>query len=207
MKRTQILELLKAQATLNDNYVKNWRNELELEHIKSAFICEFAEFLESTPRFGIITKNFTGWKWWKTYLTDDIQNSKVEIIDILHFGLSYHMLMNYKKSGLYGNIDDFDLIGIIRDYNRKLDISVSKNNLLRLVYGALEVFFIDGDLDQLFYMLEVMASYHNMSLDEVYKGYFLKNELNLKRIQNGYLDGTYKKVDENGNEDNRDLNI
>ena len=77
MKRTQILELLKAQAILNDNYVKNWRNELELEHIKSAFICEFAEFLESTPRFGIITKNFTGWKWWKTYLTDDIQNSKV----------------------------------------------------------------------------------------------------------------------------------
>ena len=56
-------------------------------------------------------------------------------------------------------------------------------------------------------MLEVMASYHNMSLDEVYKGYFLKNELNLKRIQNGYLDGTYQKVDKNGNEDNRDLMI
>ena len=108
---------------------------------------------------------------------------------------------------MVSNIDDFDFIGIIRDYNKKLDISVSKNNLLRLVYGALEVFFIDGDLDQLFYMLEVMASYHNISLDEVYKGYFLKNELNLKRIQNGYLNGTYQKVDENGNEDNRDLKI
>jgi hypothetical protein len=31
--------------------------------------------------------------------------------------------------------------------------------------------------------------------------------LNLQRIENGYLDGTYEKVDSNGNEDNRKLEI
>ena len=46
-----------------------------------------------------------------------------------------------------------------------------------------------------------------MSMYDVYKGYFLKNELNLQRIENGYLEGTYEKVDAQGNEDNRKLSV
>lgn len=206
IKKSQISDLLRAQSVLNDAYVKGWRDELELEHFKSALLCELAEFLESTPRFGINTPKFTGWKWWKTYLKDDVQNSKVEIVDILHFGLSYHMLACYKENGLYANPEDFDNSEFIKDYEQ-ISTDAFKDNLLKEAYFALDVFLSTADLRSLFYFLDVLASYHNMNMYDVYKGYFLKNELNLQRIENGYLEGTYEKVDSNGNEDNRKLEI
>ena len=77
----QLKDLLKAQSDLNNAYVNNWIKEVPLSKWLCAFQCEWAEFLESTPRF-------YGHKWWKPTLEDDIQNSKVEIVDMLHFGLS-----------------------------------------------------------------------------------------------------------------------
>lgn len=202
----KISDLLKAQALLNDKYVDGWKDELELEHFKSALLCEFAEFLESTPKFGINTRKFTGWKWWKTFLEDDIQNSKVEIVDILHFGLSYHMLACYKENGLYSNPEDFDNSEFIKDYEQ-INTDDFKDNLLKEAYSTLDEFLLTADLLSLFRFLDILASYHNMNMYDVYKGYFLKNELNLQRIENGYLEGTYKKLDSNGNEDNRKLEI
>ena len=205
--KDKVSDLLKAQNALNDKYVQGWRDELQLEHFKSAFLCEFAEFLESTPRFGVNTRRFTGWKWWKTYLKDDVQNSKVEIIDILHFGLSYHMLAKFQEKGLYSKPEDFDDNEFLIDVPEGLYDKCDKKNLLKLAYFEMEKFFETANLSHLFGFLSVLAHHHNMSMYDVYKGYFLKNELNLQRIENGYLEGTYKKVDAQGNEDNRNLKV
>lgn len=199
-------DLLKAQALLNDKYVKNWKEELELEHFKSALLCEFAEFLESTPRFGINTRKFTGWKYWKNYLEDDTQNSKIEIIDILHFGLSYHILFQYKNRFLYNDERDFEKNPFVYTITKEKNYEKEKNKL-KLAYKELDEFFNKGKLLNLFNFLEILASHHNMSMYDLYKGYFLKNELNLQRIENGYLEGTYQKVDSQGNEDNRRLQV
>lgn len=210
LSKEQLANLLKAQNALNERYVKDWKNELRLEHFKSALLTEFAEFLESTPRFGINTKKFTGWKWWKTYLEDDVQNSKVEIIDMLHFGLSLHMLAYYRNEDYYIEEQDFDENISLKedDIYREITISdIDKNNLIKAAYIELFCFLEHGWLSNLMRFLQILGFHHNMSLEEIYKGYFLKNELNLQRIQNGYLEGTYQKVDANGDEDNRKLNV
>lgn len=205
--KDKVSDLLKAQNALNDKYVKGWRDELQLEHFKSAFLCEFAEFLESTPRFGVNTLRFKGWKWWKTYLEDDVQNSKVEIIDILHFGLSYHILAKFQEKKLYSKPEDFDDNEFLIDFEEVLFSNSVKKNLLKLAYSEMDSFFETAELSHLFSFLYVLAAHHNMSMYDVYKGYFLKNELNLQRIENGYLEGTYEKVDAQGNEDNRKLSV
>lgn len=205
--KDKVSDLLKAQNALNDKYVQGWRDELQLEHFKSAFLCEFAEFLESTPRFGVNTPKFTGWKWWKTYLEDDVQNSKVEIIDMLHFGLSYHILAKFRENKLYSKPEDFDNNEFLIDVLDALFPKSEKKNLLRLAYHEMDKFFETANLSHLFAFLSILASHHYMSMYDVYKGYFLKNELNLQRIENGYLEGTYEKVDAQGNEDNRSLKV
>lgn len=205
--KEEVSDLLKTQNDLNDKYVQGWLDELQLEHFKSAFLCEFTEFLESTPRFGVYTPKFRGWKWWKTYLEDDVQNSKVEIIDMLHFGLSYHILAKFQENKLYSKPEDFDDNEFLIDVPEALIPISEKKNLLRLVYHEMDKFFETANLDYLFAFLSVLAYYHHMSMYDIYEGYFLKNELNLQRIENGYLEGTYKKVDDQGNEDNRKLNV
>lgn len=55
--------------------------------------------------------------------------------------------------------------------------------------------------DILFFLI---TAFQIMEVDEeeVFKYYLAKWELNMKRQKEGYQDGTYEKIDDNGNEDN-----
>lgn len=211
--KDQLKRLIVAQNTLNEHYVPNWKNEVPKEKFLSAFQCEWAEFLESAPRF-------YDHKWWKPTMQDDTQNVKVEIVDLLHFGLS---LMILQQKGInfdnQNNIDteEFEKLYselrseylIIREESKEI-----YNDLISVqeLFTKIAIFSISDEKVDLFgivftLFLRSLCFYVNWSFLDLYQAYWQKNELNLLRIQNGYMEGNYQKVDENGEEDNRRLII
>lgn len=209
----QLKRLIVAQNTLNEHYIPNWKNKVPKEKFLAALQCEWAEFLESAPRF-------YDHKWWKPTMQDDIQNVKVEIVDLLHFGLS---LMILQQKGIHFdeenniNVEKFDkFYSLLRsEYLILREESVEiYNNLISVqeLFTKISIFSISEEKVDLFGLvftlfLRSLCFYVNWNFLDLYEAYWKKNELNILRIQNGYMEGKYQKVDENGEEDNRRLAI
>ena len=153
-------------------------------------------------------------------MQDDIQNVKVEIVDLLHFGLS---LMILQQKGIQFdeqnniNVEEFDKLYsemrseylIIRE--ESLEIYSDLISVQEL-FTKISIFSISDEKVDLFgivftLFLRSLCFYVNWSFLDLYEAYWKKNELNILRIQNGYMEGKYQKVDENGEEDNRRLAI
>lgn len=75
--------IILKQIELNEAITADWRQkDWEL-----AIIVETAEAIDSTP-----------WKWWKARKEVDIDNLKIEVIDLLHFFISYGLSkINYDQ--------------------------------------------------------------------------------------------------------------
>ena len=149
----------------------------------SAIIAESGELLESL-----------GYKWWKKQVPD-MDNVKVETIDLLHFVISEHIQFCY-----INNQKDLDLsftIAEFSDYFREVDVydNFDETNIGKLIdllnYDNYDRFFI---MKQIFKAL-------NMTNEDVYIAYIVKNCLNKFRQDFGYKDGTYIK-EWQGREDN-----
>ena len=139
----------------------------------SAIIAESGELLDSL-----------GYKWWKKQ-EPDMENVKVEAIDLLHFVISEEIqehgikdtteFLEYQFSDVDSRFIDYTLLDLVdllnyRDYSR-------------------------------FIILKAMFEKLKMSNEDIYISYITKNCLNKFRQNNGYKDGTYIK-DWNGKEDN-----
>ena len=164
-----------AEDYLDKNF--NWN---------SAIIAESGELLDSL-----------GYKWWKKQ-EPDMENVKVEAIDLLHFVISQEIQIhhrNFHKSERTNSeyiismtIQNFekdfaeDNILIYKDFKELIDL---------LNYHRYSRLFI---LKKIFEEL-------NMSNEDVYIAYIVKNCLNKFRQDNGYKDGSYIK-NWNGREDN-----
>lgn len=165
-----------AEDYLDKNF--NWN---------SAIIAESGELLESL-----------GYKWWKKQIPD-INNVKVEAIDLLHFVISETIQDFYNRASCKENfidktIQDFyfsfeDELELIRNYN-KFTIEKLIGKLLRESAG-------EGRL----LILKILFHRLSMSNEDIYVAYIVKNCLNKFRQDNGYKDGTYIKI-WNGREDN-----
>ena len=151
----------------------------------SAIIAESGELLDSL-----------GYKWWKKQ-EPDMENVKVEAIDLLHFVISdiLQLNYNYEESLEASFIDE--------------TISEFEENFTSDIY---EKEFEDEDLFGLvnilnyneiprFATLKIMFKKLDMSNEDVYVAYIVKNCLNKFRQDNGYKDGSYIK-NWNGREDN-----
>lgn len=151
----------------------NWNN---------AIIAESGEMLESL-----------GYKWWK-HQEVDINNAKVEAIDLLHFVISDTVQRNYECDLEYidETINEFQNYFLEIDNCRKIKEDTS---LLDLVN---ELNFNEYDR---FYILKEIFKKLEMSNEDVYIAYVVKNCLNKFRQEHGYKDGTYIKI-WNGQEDN-----
>ena len=163
-----------AEDYLDKNF--NWN---------SAIIAESGELLDSL-----------GYKWWKKQ-EPDMENVKVEAIDLLHFVISdiLQLNYNYEESLEASFIDE--------------TISEFEENFTSDIY---EKEFEDEDLFGLvnilnyneiprFATLKIMFKKLDMSNEDVYIAYIVKNCLNKFRQDNGYKDGSYIK-NWNGREDN-----
>lgn len=198
----QLEALLDAQEALNEKYTgKDWRGEIPMSSFLTALDTEVSEYLESSPRVGDNDKvKNNGWKWWKQNLLNDQQNQVIETIDVLHFGLSILMLLMSKKEILEMNESFCNIADDIHDFPIKF-LMIYKSTLIlnALELNKYEVFC------NLMRLLNVMSLKCDRYFSDIYDGYYKKNALNAKRISEGYITGDYKKIDENGQEDNRKL--
>lgn len=148
----------------------------------SAIIAESGEMLDSL-----------GYKWWKKQ-TIDMDNVKVEAIDLLHFIISENIQQAYNV----GETGDFGLECVANEFAYRFDskfIITGNENLINLI-DLLNF----NDINR-FNILKMIFLQLNMSNEDVYIAYIVKNCLNKFRNDNGYEDGTYIK-DWNGKEDN-----
>lgn len=158
-----------AEDYLDKNF--NWN---------SAIIAESGELLDSL-----------GYKWWKKQ-EPDMENVKVEAIDLLHFVISQNIQANYfdRPDYISKTIKDFEdmFLGKIEEFYDEKDI--------KFIIDALNLF-----LHPRFFTMKVLFKSLNMSNEDVYIAYITKNCLNKFRQDNGYKDGSYIK-NWNGREDN-----
>lgn len=121
-----------------------------------------------------------------------MDNVKVEAIDLLHFVISDAIQLIYNCSG------EIDLTYIVTTFDEHFNNSD----------GYLDGLSLNKLVDELnynrwnrFIVIKKIFEDLNMSNEDVYIAYIVKNCLNKFRQDNGYKDGSYIK-DWNGKEDN-----
>jgi dimeric dUTPase (all-alpha-NTP-PPase superfamily) len=131
-----------------------------------------------------------GYKWWKKQ-TPDMQQVKLEIVDIWHFGLS--MLFDESK----------DIPGIAAQMVDELAANTVPELGVREATEELAVFTL---AERRFSVARFWSLLNaaDMSADELYEAYVGKNVLNFFRQDQGYQEGTYLKQWD-GREDNEHL--
>lgn len=195
-------EMFLLQQRLNDEtngvgWESGYTKNNKLINWKRCIYMECAELIDSFA-----------WKHWKDIKKPtDWDNVTVEIVDIWHFIMSF-MLEYYKNK----NIGDVDTIVVdiveckafktfckdvpVRENDESLAIVNDIEKIIHLTSGyGLDLY--DGLLNYYFDLCLKCG----VNLDKMYHFYIAKNILNKFRQDNGYKEGTYKKV-WNGVEDN-----
>lgn len=171
--------MVKLQHKFNEETIENYLSKNL--NWNSAIIAESGELLDSL-----------GYKWWKKQLPD-MDNVKVEAIDLLHFVISDTLQMNYDIR----NFNDI-LNSTIKDFEvgfKEISINLKNCNLFKLID------LLNTDRLSRFLVLKAIFEKLEMSNEDVYIAYIVKNCLNKFRQDNGYKDGSYIK-NWNDKEDN-----
>lgn len=131
-----------------------------------------------------------GWKWWKKQ-QPDMEQVKLELIDIWHFGLSYL---------LAGSAMEKEQLA------RRVVVELEHGGSPGEFRSSLESFVEWTLLNRGFSVREFAAlmAAAGLDFDTLYVGYIGKNVLNFFRQDHGYKEGTYKK-NWGGREDNEHL--
>lgn len=127
------------------------------------------------------------YKWWK-HSAIDIDNAKIEVVDIWHFVLSNAMIEKDRYADFARHMRDIEEVPF-SDFVTNVEFFIS--SILR--YKSVGPY-------QCEFLAKAMI-HIGLSWDECYKLYILKNVLNRLRQKHGYKDGTYIKM-WNGVEDN-----
>ncbi|MEO0444372.1 MAG: dUTP diphosphatase [Pseudomonadota bacterium] len=158
--QTQLMVMLELQDAMNTRVHDNWRAQ-NFEWYRAIWV-ECAELLDHH-----------GWKWWK-HQSPDIEQVKLELIDIWHFGLS--ILLLRRESPLVIIMELEESFG-----TRKSD------DFRELLESFVEFTLTEKDFSiPLFVAL--MESI-NMTFKDLYCGYVGKNVLNFFRQDHGYKEG------------------
>ncbi len=168
--------MLEMQDAMNTRVHPEWRGQ-GFEWYRAIWI-ECAELLDHY-----------GWKWWKQQ-TPDIEQVKLELVDIWHFGLSAMLL---------GQPDNIRLA-------EELAVSFSCAQPGVEFRAGLETFAAHTLVNKTFDAggFATLLTEVDLTFDELYTRYIGKNVLNFFRQDHGYQDGSYRKVWA-GREDNEHL--
>lgn len=177
-----VSRLLKAQDALNVAYAgEEWRKD---HHPFVDYIwIESGELLEHHGQIFHYKKK-----------TPDWGQVKLELIDILHFGLS-DMLMHSVKGGSAAHIFKAAVEGVEAVRCDEAVIKYCK----AMVKSAVK----NGVFDPYYFARLVLAC--GFTLEEIFSDYMLKYTLNAFRIANGSVTGDYNKHWSDGREDNEHL--
>jgi len=130
--------------------------------------------------------HFGHWKWWK-HSSTDLPQVVLEIVDIWHFGLS----LKLTKCANISNLAE----SIASDWASQIDDFEFLEGVEKIALDALH----DREFNAA--LVRVLLLKCGADFNTLYINYVGKNVLNLFRQENGYKDGTYKKM-WNGEEDN-----
>ncbi|MFQ3322258.1 MAG: dimeric dUTPase (all-alpha-NTP-PPase superfamily) [Pseudomonadales bacterium] len=174
--RDQFTAMLAMQDRMNTKVHPEW--------IKQKFAWHRALWIEC----GELIDHY-GYKWWKKQ-TPEMEQVKLEIVDIWHFGMS--MLFD-------GRSVEQIAASLVSDLNVG---NVPKRGVL----DATEELATSVLATRKFSIVDFMSMLDSadMSLDDLYIAYVGKNVLNFFRQDNGYKEGTYIK-NWAGREDNEHL--
>lgn len=172
----QIQIMLDLQSDMNSRVHKNWREQNFAWH--RAVWIECAEMLDHY-----------GWKWWKQH-SPDVDQVKLELIDIWHFGLSMLLLEGQSAEQIGETVDrQLNRGGQAQAFPEELETFVAR------ILGSKR--FDAAGFARLMQSIE-------LSFTELYAAYVGKNVLNFFRQDHGYMDGSYRKL-WGGREDNEHL--
>ena len=130
-----------------------------------------------------------GWKWWKRQQAD-LEQVKLEIIDIWHFGLSELLRAKQLDQRLAARLANVLASAEAVDFRASVEDLALKTLTTK-----------QFDLEAFVTVMRALP----MTFDELYRGYVAKNVLNAFRQQHGYQDGSYRKRWHDGREDNEHL--
>ena len=127
------------------------------------------------------------WKHWKNINDEpDWDNIRVELVDIWHFVMSESIRIGDRKyAHKFLNLEPkggFDVDILVSSLEEMLSLSVASsiesetNNIRKIT----DLFF-------------TIISHLDIDVENLYKRYIVKNQLNTFRQQNGYKDGSYVK--------------
>jgi dimeric dUTPase (all-alpha-NTP-PPase superfamily) len=185
--RVMLEDMLAKQQELNDStngieWVKGYTKEGRVIDWNRCITVETVELIDSF-----------NWKHWKDInLKDDIENAKMEVVDLWHFLLSLELKnktgsIEELSENLYKTIISITVKepkerpiskrSVYDNADKILGISVKKGIPREMVRPLLNIMW---ELD--------------LTMEGVYKLYMAKNFLNSFRQDNGYKNGTYKKI-------------
>lgn len=171
----QLQTMLELQDGMNTRVNENWRG-MGFAWSRAIWI-ECAELMDHY-----------GWKWWK-HQTADMEQVKLELIDIWHFGLSYHLQQKTPIEVIHQDVQSSLENPSSVDFHQAVE-SFTEHTLVNKAFSVP--------------LFMAMLNSVPMSFAELYTGYIGKNVLNFFRQDHGYKEGTYRKV-WSGKEDNEHL--
>lgn len=178
--RTQaIATMLELQHRMNQKVHSDWIAQ-NFEWYRAIWI-ECGELMEHY-----------GYKWWKKQ-TPDVEQVRLEVIDIWHFGLS----------ALFDK--DFDAARDLQAMASRIEseLHAEEGADVRVATEALAEHSLRTKGFSVGLFAELMNACE-LSFESLYQHYVGKNVLNLFRQDNGYKDGSYQKLWQ-GREDNEHL--
>lgn len=166
----QVKELLVLQDKFNTQVNPDWKTANQ--DWDTAVICESAEMMESY-----------GYKWWKKQ-TPDMDNVRLEIIDIYHFITSFVIQDWTPTTEDLAKVIAGSMASAKLDQNTKF----ARENYSMIYY------MLDSNPHCMFKCFASLCVLAELSWEDLYKGYVAKNALNAFRANNGYKQGTYNKI-------------
>lgn len=146
---------------------------------------EVAELIESTP-----------WKHWKNISSEpDLENIKIELVDIWHFLMSY-ILQETNIPQAIKLVNDFCDYEISKKEPIDIKLLIEESEKLSFITLAIETknLSLNTTNDKLISQFFKICQIAGLSFLVLQKMYIGKNCLNKFRQDNGYKDGSYKKI-------------
>lgn len=160
--------MLKLQDQINSLVNPNWKTA-EQDWLTAIFV-ESGEAVESY-----------GYKWWKKQ-TPDMDNVRLELVDIWHFIMSHFIEVTEDINVLSQLIHEI--------FSVKNEEVYTFNEVVRYMNVHLQ----NEDYELTWDCFAYLCDKAELSWDELYRTYIGKNALNAFRVNNGYKDGSYIKI-------------